>query len=399
MSRTPTVRTLRRPARFALLAALVLAAPGCESLLRRTPPPQYGFNRLVYDVNRILDVEEPDPAFYRQRARLEVMGPELDPALTELITNGSVKDNVRANAILLLADRRGFNAANLLRGILISSNNDDVRVAATAGLQRFAADSPAVRNALRAALLDPHNRVRLAALQGLDVEDAAAIRALLAREENGQVRVVAAQLLTLFEARGAPLAADRRGDLRTYGDDSVPHIVFHPATADTATRLKTGALWVELPDGRGLVPLAPTVEVVNDVVPAFFDPQRRVVVYEAERQVHVRDIASGATRTVGPGIAPRPGPFTDAFVYLRETPGSRHASGAATELEYAVIRAPFAGGEPTVVGTLHATVRPERFGGASPVRTMVVGETSAGFVLRGADVSTYLLPGPNPRAQ
>jgi hypothetical protein len=344
-------------------------------------------------------VEEPDPAFYRQRARLEVMGPELDPALTELITSGSVKDNVRANAILLLADRRGFNAANLLRGILISSNNDDVRVAAAAGLQRVAADSPAVKQAMRAALLDPHYRVRLAALQGLDVEDAAAIRALLAKEENGQVRVVAAQLLTLFEARGAPLAADARGDLRTYGDDSVPHIVFHPATGDTATRLKTGALWVELPGGRGLVPLAPTVEVVNDVVPAFFDPQRRVVVYEAERQVHVRDIASGATRTVGPGIAPRPGPFTDAFVYLRETPGTRQAGGRTTEVDYAVIRAPFAGGEPAVVGTLHATVRPERFGGASPVRTMVVGETNAGFVLRGTDVSTYVLPGPGARPQ
>ncbi|HSU15526.1 HEAT repeat domain-containing protein [Longimicrobium sp.] len=399
MPRTRLARTLLRPARLALVAVLVLAS-GCASLFRRTPPPQYGFLRLVYDVRRILDVEEPDPAFYRERARLEVMGPELDAALTALITDVSVKDNVRANAALLLSDRRGFNAANLLRGVLISSPSDAVRSAAAQGLQRFATDSPLVKQALRASLLDPHGRVRLAALQAMDVEDAGFVRGLLQREDNEQVRVVAGQLLTLFEARGAPLAADARGDLRTWGDDSVPHIVFHPATADAGSRLKTGALWVELPGGRGLVPLAPLVEVVNDVVPAFFDPQRRVVVYEADRQVHVRDVASGVTRTVGPGIAPRPGPFTDAFVFLRETPGSRRARGPTTELDYAVLRAPFAGGDaPTVVGTLHAVVRPERFGGASPVRTMMVGEASNGFVLRGADISTFVLPGPNPRAQ
>jgi len=399
MPRTLAARTLLRPARLALLAALVLAS-GCADLFRRTPPPQYGFQRLVYDVRRILDVEEPDPAFYRERARLEVMGPELDAALTALITDASMKDNVRANAALLLSDRRGFNAANLLRGVLVSSPSDAMRAAAAQGLQRFATDSPLVKQGLQAALLDPHSRVRLAALQAMDVEDAAFIRALLRREDNEQVRVVAGQLLTLFEARGAPLASDARGDLRTWGDDSVPHIVFHPATADAASGLKTGALWVELPGGRGLVPLAPMVEVVNDVVPAFFDPQRRVVVYEAERQVHVRDIASGATRTVGAGIAPRPGPFTDAFVFLRETPGSRRARGPNTELDYAVLRAPFAGADPpVVVGTLHAVVRPERFGGASPVRTMVVGEASNGFVLRGADLSDFVLPGPNPRAQ
>ncbi|HEX8243667.1 MAG TPA: HEAT repeat domain-containing protein, partial [Longimicrobium sp.] len=201
MLRTHAARTLRRPARLALWAVLLLAANGCASLLRRTPPPQYGFQRLVYDVNRILDVQEPDPAFYRERARLEVMGPELDPALTVLITDASVKDNVRANAVMLLADRRGFNAANLLRGVLISSPSDDVRMAAAAGLQRFAADSPMVKRGLRAALLDAHYRVRLAALQGMDVEDAPFVRALLGREDNPQVRVVAAQLLTLFEAR------------------------------------------------------------------------------------------------------------------------------------------------------------------------------------------------------
>jgi hypothetical protein len=398
MPRTRTLRLLRRPARLAPWAALVLAA-GCQSLLRRTPPPQHGFDRLVYDVRRILDVEEPSPAFYRQRARLEVMGPELDSALAVLITQEETKDNIRANAARLLSDRGGPRTTPLLRNVLLSNAGDEVREAAAAGLQRFAADSPAVKDALRRALQDSHARIRLAALQAMDVEDASYVRALLAREDNGQVRTVARQLLTLFESRGAPLVADPRGDLRTAGDDTTPRIVFHPASADTATRVKTGALWVELPGRRGLVPLAQAVMVVNDVVPAFFDPQRRVVVYEAAGQVQVRDVASGATRTVGAGIAPRPGPFTDAFVFLRELPGSRRANGAATEVEYAVMRAPFAGGQPVPVGTLHAVIRPGRFGGESPVRAMVVGETSQGFVLRGADVSPFVLPGPNAHTE
>jgi hypothetical protein len=233
----------------------------------------------------------------------------------------------------------------------------------------------------------------------MDVEDATFIRRLLAREENGQVRVVASQLLTLFEARGAPLASDPRGDLRTSGDDTVPHIVFHPTTGDAAAHQKTGALWVELPRNRGLVPLAQTVEVVNDVVPAFFDPQRRVVVYESDRQVMVRDLATGTTRTVGPGIAPRPWPFTDAFIFLREIPSSRRARGTSTDIEYTVLRAPFAGGSAEPVGTLRVTARAERLGGTAPVLSLVVGEAAEGFVLRGEDVEPFVLPGGASQGQ
>jgi hypothetical protein len=385
---------LLRACRLALAAAALALLPGCVSLLRRTPPPQYGFQRLVFDVTRVLDVEEPSPAYYRQRARLEVMGPELDEALTYIITDGAAKDNVRINAATLLADRRGVNAANILRRALVSSNLDELRAASATGLQRFAADSPLVKQALRAALLDPSSRVRLGALQGMDVEDAAFVRALLRREDDGQVRAVARQLLTLFEARGAPLEPDERLDLRTAGSDTSARIVFHPTSSDSLSRLKVGALWVELPGNGGLLPLAPSVEVAGNVVPAFFDPQRRVVVYEADRQIQVRDMASGVTRTVGPGVAPRPVPFTDRFVYLREVRNSRRTVNGVTDLDYVVLRAPFAGGAPEPVGTLHAVVRLDRLGGASPVRTMVVGEAREGFVLRGEGVDTFVLPGP-----
>jgi hypothetical protein len=140
---------------------------------------------------------------------------------------------------------------------------------------------------------------------------------------------------------------------------------------------------VELPGGHALVPLAPRVEVVGDVVPAFFDPQRRVVVFEGDGQVQVRDLRSGVTRTVGPGIAPRPIPFTDRFVFLR--PPARGASGSG-EVEFTVLRSTFAGTPPEPIGTLRATTL--------AARTVVVGEAADGFVLRGEGVVPFVLPGP-----
>jgi len=396
MPRTPAHRTALRHARLAALVAALALASGCVGLFRRTPPPQYGFQRLVWEATRVLNVEEPSPAYYRQRARLEVMGRELDEALAFIINNPRARLPVRINAVTLLADRSGPNASLQLRSVLASSRVDELREAAAAGLQRFAADSPFVKQALRAALQDPSGSVRLAALQGMDVEDVAFVRAQLRREENGQVRTVARQLVTLFEARGAPLEADERGDLRTAGADSVPRIVFHPTSGDAAARTGTGALWVEIP-GRSLVPVAPAVQVVNGVVPAFFDPRRQAVVYEAEGQVQVRELGSGASRTVGAGIAPRPVPFTDRFVYLREVPDSRRTSGGVTALHYVVMRASFAGGAPEAIGSLQATARADRFGGETPVRAIVVGEGHEGFILRGDGITPYVLPGPYER--
>lgn len=377
MTPTPQLRPLARAARLAALAA-VLALPGCESLLRRTPPGQPGGQRLAVEVARVLDVDEPSPAFYRRRARLEVMGPELDAVLTRLIDDRETKDNVRVNAVTLLADRSRPGAAEVLRRVLGSRGNDATRAAAAAGLNRFASDSPTAKQAIRIALRDPSERVRLAALQGMDVEDVEFIRGMIPREENRQVRTVARQLVTLFEARGAPLLRDPRGDLRTTGDDSVPRIVFHPTAEDAAAGTRTGALWVELPGNRQLVPLAPQVEVAGDVVPAFFDPTRRVVVFEGDGQVQVRDLRSGVTRTVGPGISPRPIPFTDRFVFLGRS--------LAAEGEYTVFRSTFAGAAPEAIGTLRASPQ--------AARTLVVGEAADGFVLRGQGVAPFVLPGP-----
>jgi hypothetical protein len=266
-----------------------------------------------------------------------------------------------------------------------------LRAASVRTLQRYAADSAGVRAALRSAVTDRSTRVRLNVLQRLDVEDAPLVRGLLARESDPQVRTIARQLLELLEARGAPLVRDPRGDLRSSGLENTPQIVFHPTTVDTAAGVEVGALWVELPGEASLVPLAQDVEVVDEVVPAFFDPGRAIIVYESGREVRVRDLRSGDSRSLGPGIAPRVIPFSEYIVFVREVPGGRRTDA----VDYEVVRASFSAGGPEVIGRLTARVSPELHRGASPVRWMVVGEGREGFVLRAPGVSpTFVLPGP-----
>jgi hypothetical protein len=387
-------RPIRRMTRSVIALAGVCVLGGC--VLNRAPAvPRYGPPLLVNQVVRILNVEEPTPAYFRERLRLEGMGPELDAVLIGLIEDEAADDHVRANAAVLLADRGVPGTVDLLRRQLTASSSDVLRGAAVRILQRFAADSVGARNALRAAAGDPSATVRLNVLQRLDVEDAPLVRSLLARESDPQVRTIARQLLELLEARGARLVRDARGDLRSTGRENTPQIVFHPTWVDSVGGVEVGALWVELPGASSLVPLAQDVEVVDEVVPAFFDPTRTIIVYESGREVRVRDLRSGDSRSLGPGVAPRVIPFTENVVFVREVPGGRRPDPAGTLVDYEVVRASFSAGAPEVVGQLTARVRPELHRGASPVRWMVVGEGRQGFVLRAPGVApTFVLPGP-----
>lgn len=386
----PRTHSLRRTARVALALAGLAVLGGC--FFGRGDPPRPGGPLLLNQVVRILNVDNPTPAYYRERQRLEAMGPELDTVLVRLVENENADDHVRANAATLLADRGTPGTVQLLRRQLASSRSDVLRAEAVRILGRYVADSVGVRAVLRAAAGDRSANVRLNVLQRLDVEDAPLVRGLLARESDPQVRTIARQLLELLEARGARLVRDRRGDLRTSGREEYPQIVFHPSSVDSAAGVETGALWVELPGASSLVPLAQEVEVVDEVVPAFFDPARTIVVYEAGREVRVRDLRSGETRSLGPGVAPRVIPFTEHVVFVR--PVTELQPGQAGPIEYEVVRASFSAGGPQVIGRLQATVQPDVHRGASPVRWMVVGEARNGFELRAPGLSTFVLPGP-----
>lgn len=380
-------RSARIPARLLALPALAVLS-GCFLGGGASGPRP---DRLQARVTRILDAQTPSPAYYRERARLEVLGRELDEVLFRMVRDPGLAEHVRANAIALLADRGAPGSLNLLRNVLVSSADDEVRLAAVTGVQRFAVDSPQARNSLRAAVGDPSRRVRLNALQGLDVEDVELLRSILAREDDPQVRLIARQLITLFESRGAPLAPNARGELRTAAADSAPQVVFHAERPDTAGGLQVGSLWVELPGAR-LVPLGQGVEVVDRVVPAFLNSTRTAVVYESAREVRVRDLRTGETRLVGPGIAPRAIPLTDRFVFLQEVPSERQDTIGGTALVYRVVRGSFAGGPTERLGLLSAVARRDRFRGSSPARRMVVGELRQGFVLRAPGMTPFVLP-------
>lgn len=382
--------TPRSPVLRALALLSLAALPACwHGHARPVTAPQ----RLAHEVRSILGEERSSARFYRDRSRLERMGAEIDPVLVSLVDDPDADGIVRSNALLLLADRRSPAAVPVLRRVVLTADDDELRSTAVSGLQRFAAESPQAANAIRAAIGDPSRKVRMAVLQALDVEDVALIRALLRREEDAQVRSVAKTLVSLAEARGAPLPPEGDGTYRTTAPDGEPQIVFHPSWTDTLAGISVGALWVQVA-GERLVPLAQRVEVVAGVVPAFFSQDRSAVVYEAEREVRVRDLKGGATRVLGPGIAPRPIPFTDRFVYLEEQRGARREVEEGTQMTYEVVSAGFAPGTPERLGTLVAVARPDRHANASPARWMVVGEMPEGFVLRGERIPPFLLPNP-----
>lgn len=368
-------------------AAAMASLPACAT--HRTseqPAPVQLFN----EVREMLALREPSPEYYRARSRLDGLGPEVDAVLVAIARDPEARPVARSNALMMLADRRSPAAIPVLRRALLSDEPEAFRAAAVLALQRMTPDTPEAANLIRTAVGDPSRTVRLNALQALDVVDVDLIRSVLEEERDPDVRRVGVQLVSLAEARGAPLARDRRGALRTAGADGDPQIVFRHVSRDSMMAVAVGDMRIELPNGPD-IPLAPQAEVVAGVVPAFFSPDRSRVVYEAERRILVVDLRTRERAEFGSGVAPRPVPFSDEFVFLRLDSEAPRPDGA-TELNYQVRRASFAGGSEEI-GELQALARPERHGNYSPVRWMVVAETPEGFVLRGEGVSTFKLSG------
>jgi hypothetical protein len=235
----------------------------------------------------------------------------------------------------------------------------------------------------------------MSAIQSLDIRDVETIRRVLERETDPGVRQVAFQLVSLAEARGAALTRDARGALRTATSVSEPQIVFRPSRTDSVAQVSVGNLRIELPDGPD-IPISPTAQVVANVLPAFFSPDRSMVVAEAEGEIRVYHIASRTVRSVGEGIAPRLIPFSNEFVFLREESSLLDPMTEVRRIDYLVLRGSFI--MPTVerVGDLVAVAQGSINGGASPARWMVVAEAGEGFILSGQNFAPFPLPRPDP---
>lgn len=382
----------RRALRRAFVLGGLLAPLALGGCLRRPPPDLSESVRLQYSLQELLREDESTPGYHEIKSRIQDMGPEVDAVLTALARERAVNTTVRANALILLAERHAPSALATLELALAPAAPSRLRAAAVLGLQRLAPTSADARRLVRSALTDPSRNVRLNALTALDVADVEAMRALLEKERDSEVRQVAMQLISISEARGAPLASDQRGALRTTATGLDPQLVFRPGPVDPLSGVSIGDLRLELP-GALDVPLTSTAEAMGGVVPAFFSADRARVVFETEGEIRVIDIPSRATRAVGPGLAPRVVPFADHFVFLRERARTPIAGGQAMEIRYGVFQADFEGGAAVEIGELRAETRGDRPTNYTPVRRMVVAETPEGAVLRGENITTFVLPG------
>jgi hypothetical protein len=320
------------------------------------------------------------------------MGAELDSILIALVDDQRARLEARANALVLLADRQSPHALPVLERAL-QYDAERLRAGAVQGLSLLAVNSNLAVELIRRATNDRSRTVRLFALQSLDVRDVETVRSVLEREKDPEVRQVALQLAVLAESRGAPLAQDSRGTLRTSAGAVEPQIVFRPVAIDSVTEIARGDLRLELRD-RPDIPLSPSATVVSRVVPAFFSPDRSSVVVEDEGRIRVYDVNSGVARDVGQGMAPRPVPFTYQFVFVREKSRDRAPGAIETFVVYDVFQSSFTGAPPTQIGEISALLRSDLHGGESPVRWMVVDEHADGFVLRGENLQLFRLPTP-----
>jgi hypothetical protein len=375
---------------LSLLCLLGLGACGLRSASFAVP----GTGELTTRVRALLGGDERASVdFRRARLELEELGPDVDTILVSIAYDRTVRPVIRANALMLLAERRVPAALTTLQWALFNSNHELVREAAVLGLNRYANESLEAQNAIRSAVADPSPRVRLNALQSLDVHDINAIRSLLRTERHPLVREIAVQYLAISESRGAPLLADETGMVRTAAPDHQPRLVFRPESVEPETKLARGQLGLEAPDGSYL-PLAYDVEMVNNVLPAFLSPDRTVVVMETARSIVLRDLAERHAIYLGPGIAPRAIPFSDAFVYLRELPAAQRRTAEGVEMHYEVFRATFNGLAPTRLGELTVLSRADSPSPLSPVRWMAVGEMPEGWVLKVEGAVVFTAPHP-----
>lgn len=389
MIRQSNRRSYGDHAQWPLLATALFGLSACAGGRPAVPAPV----QFSAEVREILSTDRSSVDHYNELLRLEGMGPEVDAVLVNLVRDQDADILARTNALLLLADRQSTAALPVLRQVLLSANDEALRSAAVLGLQRVGADDGAAESLIRVAIGDPARKVRLNALQVLDIGDVETIRRMLSGETDRQVRQIAMQLVSLAEARGASLAPDRHGALRNTAAESEPQIVFRPARRGVGRGFMIGDLRIELPTGPD-IPLSQSAEVVLGVVPAFISSDRNTVVFEAEREIRLLNVTTRQIRTLGSGIAPRLIPFTNQFVFLREAPDGRTQRPDGTEIRYEVLRASLEGGPAEPIGEIRAIAQPDVHANYSPVRWMIVGDTPEGFVLRGENMTTFQLPTP-----
>lgn len=350
------------------------------------------------------------------------LGDLMNSRLAGIVRDSAAHPVVRANAVALLGERHATAELGAFWAAL-EDGDARVRAAAARALEGIIVmDEAAAIRLLRRALRDPEPLVQAEALRSLGDADVELLRRFLDSGPPPELARIATDLIRSAEERGAPLravasrpamspagagdAAQPGGDAlaKQAGADAAGFVLERTAASGPRLEFRAARTWpqwdaavgelVVTPPGGAPVSVSSEVEVVGRVVPAFFSVDGRYLVYEAARQIRVRDLAGGEERVVGPGIAPRVVPFSDSFVFLREIPGERQDGRDEVVVRYTVFRAAFAGGEPESLGEIRAVLRMDRRGLYSPARWMRVRERNGVFVLEGESMGTFALPDP-----
>ncbi|HET9441556.1 MAG TPA: hypothetical protein VFO52_15375 [Longimicrobiales bacterium] len=321
------------------------------------------------------------------------LGPiEFDRRLAAVAEDTSAPAVVRINALQLLAHRTAVNHLIAFSSAL-DAPEERVRMAAVSGMRDFlpAAPNTAI-GILEKALRDPNPRIQTRALELLSDRDERVLREYHARATNAELRDVARDLIRVAEGRGAPLVArDSTGTLERVTDAGVI-ITFQPAQRWPQWDAALGTLLVTPPKGKP-VQVASSVEVVGNVVPAFMAGDS-LLVYEVNREIHVRSLRDNSDRKLTNGIAPRMLPFTNDVVFYREIAERRMSTPTDVPYRYQVIRIPMAGGAEAVLGEVKVSVKNNVKGNYSPVRWSRVRELNGRFYLVGENMGEFQLPSP-----
>ena len=314
---------------------------------------------------------------------------DFDARLARVAMDSTAPPLIRSNAVLLLADRRVPRLEVYLA--VLDASDDRVRAAGVVALRPFLTQWTSAIGLVRAALNDSSTLVQAKALETLSdayVED---LRVYVKRTRDKDLRAIATDLIRTAEERGAPLEqADSTGLLRRTATTG-QQLTYRPLKHWENWGVTLGVLEVAQP-GKPAVRISDSVEVVRNVVPAFISADGKYLVYEANRNIHVRELATAADRMVGSGIAPRLIPFSESFLYLRARPEGKVQT--ANAIEYDVVQSPFAGGTAQVIGLVSAEVKQEVHGRAAPVRWARVRESEGSFQLTGDSMKPFRLPDP-----
>ena len=295
---------------------------------------------------------------------------DFDARLARVAMDSSAPPLIRSNAVLLLADRRVPKLPVYLA--VLDAEDDRVRAAGVVALRPFLTQWPSAIGLVRVALNDSSTLVQAKALETLSDNYVDDLRAYVQRTRDRDLRKIAEDLIRTGEERGAPLVpADSTGLLRRTTLTG-QQITYRPAKRWGNWGVTLGVLELAQP-GKAAVRISDSVEVVRNVVPAFVSAEGSHLVYEANRTIHVRDLASGTDHVIGPGIAPRLIPFSEAFLYLRARPAGKIQ--IANAIEYDVVQSPFGGGAAQVIGLVTVEVKQDVHGRAAPVRWARVRES------------------------